>query len=277
MKRNVHENQHETRGAGGINIAPHPESCLDHNGRHPFPPGDTYFHPGPIGLAAETTAGVDTGSVREPGGTLNSMTRDGKAYHYLTDALGSVVALTDESGTKVNTYAYSPRGVTRSTTTEKAGLSQPYRFAGGHQDPTGMYHLGARYYDPNIGRFTQPDPSGQEKNPYLYAEGDPVNRIDPNGLLSFEIGGEYCLGICAGVGVTINEDGSVHPYASAGVGTPGGSVNASLASGSASKGTTGQVGCGIGPVQASVATDGSEGVGTGGSSGKCSGSVKYTW
>ncbi|MFD5377085.1 RHS repeat-associated core domain-containing protein [Streptomyces griseoincarnatus] len=60
----------------------------------------------------------------------------------------------------------------------------PYRFAGGHQDPTGTYHLGARYYDPNIGRFTQPDPSGQEKNPYLYAEGDPVNRIDPTGLLS---------------------------------------------------------------------------------------------
>ncbi|WP_254644092.1 RHS repeat-associated core domain-containing protein [Streptomyces sp. BV286] len=37
----------------------------------------------------------------------------------------------------------------------------------------------------NIGRFTQADPSGQEKNPYLYAEGDPVNRIDPNGLFSF--------------------------------------------------------------------------------------------
>ncbi|MGW3988339.1 RHS repeat-associated core domain-containing protein [Streptomyces sp. NPDC004830] len=42
-----------------------------------------------------------------------------------------------------------------------------------------------RYYDANIGRFTQPDPSGQEKNPYLYTEGDPVNRIDPNGLFSF--------------------------------------------------------------------------------------------
>ncbi|MHC5263500.1 RHS repeat-associated core domain-containing protein [Streptomyces sp. UC4497] len=44
---------------------------------------------------------------------------------------------------------------------------------------------------PNIGRFTQPDPSGQEKNPYLYAEGDPVNRIDPTGLLdwkSFTVG-----------------------------------------------------------------------------------------
>ncbi|MFJ3440995.1 RHS repeat-associated core domain-containing protein [Streptomyces sp. NPDC086081] len=76
-----------------------------------------------------------------------------------------------------------PRGVERATTTEK--ISQPYRFADGFQDPTGLYHFSARYYDPNIGRFTSPDPSGREKNPYLYAEGDPVNRIDPDGTLSF--------------------------------------------------------------------------------------------
>ncbi|MFJ4343598.1 RHS repeat-associated core domain-containing protein, partial [Streptomyces sp. NPDC088915] len=59
-------------------------------------------------------------------------------------------------------------------------------FAGGYQDPTGLYHLAARYYDANIGRFTQPDPSGQEENSYLYAEGDPVNRIGPTGLLSLD-------------------------------------------------------------------------------------------
>ncbi|MFF3531449.1 RHS repeat-associated core domain-containing protein [Streptomyces rubiginosohelvolus] len=35
-----------------------------------------------------------------------------------------------------------------------------------------------------MGRFTTPDPSGQEQNPYLYAAGDPVNRIDPEGLHS---------------------------------------------------------------------------------------------
>ncbi len=145
--------------------------------------GDTYFHNGPLGLSATSTAGVDTGFNREPGGTLNSMTRDGKTYFYLTDALGSVVAVTDEAGEKVNTYSYSPRGVTRSTSTEKT--TQPYQFAGGYQDPTGLYHYAARYYDPNIGSFTQPDPSGQEKNPYLYAEGDPVNRIDPSGLSAF--------------------------------------------------------------------------------------------
>lgn len=45
--------------------------------------------------------------------------------------------------------------------------------------------MGARYYDPQLGRFTQPDPSGQETNPYLYAAGDPVNRTDPSGLFGF--------------------------------------------------------------------------------------------
>lgn len=144
--------------------------------------GDTFFHNGPLGLSATSTAGVDTGFNREPGGTLNSMTRGGKNHYYLTDALGSVVALADEAGTKVNTYAYSPRGVQRAGTSEQ--IPQPYRFAGGYQDPTGLYHFAARYYDPNIGRFTTPDPSGLEKNPYLYAAGDPVNTIDPTGLWS---------------------------------------------------------------------------------------------
>ncbi|WLQ45218.1 RHS repeat-associated core domain-containing protein [Streptomyces laculatispora] len=159
--------------------------------------GDTFFHNGPIGLAGTSTAGIDTGFNREPEGTLNSMTRGGKNYYYLTDALGSVVAVADETGTKVNSYGYSPRGVPRSTTSET--VAQPYRFAGGYQDPTGLYHFAARYYDPNIGRFTTPDPSGQEQNPYLYAEGDPVNRIDPNGLLSWGdglgIAGDLITGI----------------------------------------------------------------------------------
>ncbi|MET9800298.1 RHS repeat-associated core domain-containing protein [Streptomyces sp. NPDC006368] len=144
--------------------------------------GDTFFHNGPLGLSARTTAGVDMGFNREPGGTLNSMTTGGKSYYYLTDAIGSVIGVADEAGAKVNTYSYSPRGVQRAGTGEQ--VPQPYRFAGGYQDPTGLFHFGARYYDANIGRFNSPDPSGQEKNPYLYAEGDPVNRIDPRGTLS---------------------------------------------------------------------------------------------
>ncbi|WP_431781893.1 RHS repeat-associated core domain-containing protein [Streptomyces chumphonensis] len=65
-------------------------------------------------------------------------------------------------------------------------MPQPYRFAAGYQDANGLYHLSARYYDPHTSRFTQPDPSGQESNPYLYAQGDPTNRIDPTGLYSYD-------------------------------------------------------------------------------------------
>ncbi|MGW0412240.1 RHS repeat-associated core domain-containing protein [Streptomyces collinus] len=238
--------------------------------------GDTYFHNGPLGLSAKTTAGVDMGFNREPGGTLNSMTTGGKAYYYLTDAIGSVIGLVDVDGNKVDTYTYSPRGV-RLLAQSTEPVAQPYRFAGNYQDPTGLYHLKARYYDANVGRFTQSDPSGQEENPYLYAEGDPVNRIDPNGLLSLDVGGEACYWVCIGAGASINEDGGVHPYLSVGLGTPGASGDLGLASGSAGPGWTGEVACGLGPAELSVATDGSEGVGTGGSTGKCSGTVKYTF
>ncbi|MFF4611489.1 RHS repeat-associated core domain-containing protein [Streptomyces albidoflavus] len=147
--------------------------------------GDTFFHNGPLGLSAKSQDGTDMGFNREPGGTLNSMTTGGKVYFYLTDALGSVVAMADESGAKVNTYKYSPRGVRVLAGTDEK-VKQPHQFTGGYRDDTGLYHFAARYYDPNIGRFTSQDPSGQEKNPYLYAEGDPVNRIDPTGLKSCE-------------------------------------------------------------------------------------------
>lgn len=42
--------------------------------------------------------------------------------------------------------------------------------------------FGARYYDASQARFTQTDPSGQEANPYAYANCNPVNAKDPSGL-----------------------------------------------------------------------------------------------
>ncbi|MBW5423344.1 RHS repeat protein [Streptomyces sp. BG9H] len=239
--------------------------------------GDTYFHNGPLGLSATSTGGADTGFNREPGGTLNSMTRDGKTYFYLTDAIGSVVAVADESGTKVNGYSYSPRGVARDAGGEK--VTQPYRFAGGYQDPTGLYHFQARYYDPNIGRFTQPDPSGQEENPYLYAEGDPVNRIDPSGLITGSISGEVCFGVCIGVGGK-TDGNEAKPTLSLGFGTPGVSGGLSADTGDMESGGTVGVSCGVGPGSVTASTDGKSvdaGVETGGSTGKCSGTAEYTF
>ncbi|MFJ6861508.1 RHS repeat-associated core domain-containing protein [Streptomyces werraensis] len=124
-------------------------------------------------------------------------TTGGKSYSYLTDATGNVLGLVDDTGKRTHTYAYGPTGTPRGTTTE--AVPQPYRYAGAYADPTGLYKMGHRYYDPALGRFTQPDPSGQEANPYLYAAGDPINNSDPTGLFSWPDVGSAIGGAVAGL------------------------------------------------------------------------------
>jgi RHS repeat-associated protein len=106
-------------------------------------------------------------------------------YYYLFDGLGSVVGVTDSSGNLVNTYAYEPYGKIRSST---GTLANPWRFAGAYFDTeTSLYKMGARYYDANLARWTQPDPNrGSLSDPpslniYPYAANDPVNATDPEG------------------------------------------------------------------------------------------------
>ena len=43
-----------------------------------------------------------------------------------------------------------------------------------------LYKLGLRYYDPTHGRFTQPDPTGQDDH-YLYSANNPISFSDPSG------------------------------------------------------------------------------------------------
>ena len=143
--------------------------------------GSTGFLNGALGLAT----GGDYGYTRTPGGApIAQRQTDGTSLYYLTDAQGSVVAMVNTSGTKVASYSYSPYGEARSAS-GTASATNPLRYTGGYLDSnTGLYKLGYRYYDPSIGRFTQPDPSGQETNPYSYASGNPVNRVDLKGLAS---------------------------------------------------------------------------------------------
>jgi RHS repeat-associated protein len=120
--------------------------------------------------------------------------------YYLFDGLGSVVALTNAAGSVTNSYAYDPFGVTTETKVLLTNVFNPWRYTGQYQDTTtGLYKIGARYYQPELGRWTQLDPSGLEGNAYLYAGGNPANFTDPSGLFSFGDVAHGALGIVTGV------------------------------------------------------------------------------
>jgi RHS repeat-associated protein len=130
------------------------------------------------------SAGGTTGYTRDPDGALVGIRGTSRSY-YLFDGLGSVVAVTNANGGVTNSYTYDPFGVTTETKALLTNVFNLWRYAGQYQDvSTGLYKMGARYYQPELGRWTQPDPSGQEASAYAYVGGNPVNFVDPSGLYS---------------------------------------------------------------------------------------------
>jgi RHS repeat-associated protein len=143
--------------------------------------GSTTFVNGLLGLTRQTSGTSTTSFVREPDGTLISMTNSAGTFYYTTDALKSTIALTDSTQAKAATYTYDAWGKTTGTGTQ-AGNNR-FQYIGEYKDAaTALNKFGARYYDANTGRFTQPDPSGQEPNRYAYAQCNPTNQTDPSGL-----------------------------------------------------------------------------------------------
>ena len=105
------------------------------------------------------------------------ITANGTKYYYHFDGLGSVVALSDESGNIVERYSYDVFG----DPNRVSSVGNPYMFTGRDYDAeTGNYYYRARYYEPEIGRFMQTDPIGYKNsaNLYQYCLNNPVNFID---------------------------------------------------------------------------------------------------
>ncbi len=67
------------------------------------------------------------------------------------------------------------------------GVGVPYGFAGARrEEAVGLYVMGARWYDPEWGRFLEEDPIGERGglNLYAYVGSSPVMWVDPTGLNS---------------------------------------------------------------------------------------------
>ncbi len=142
--------------------------------------------------AGTTGTGTTVQFVYDTQGKPFMLRMNGKTdYFYLYNGLGDVTGLVDSSNQVVVRYQYNSWGKVTSTQ-DTSGVSlatlNPFRYRKYVYDPeTGLYCLGSRYYDPEVGRFVNADDTDvifakpQElgsKNLYAYCDNNPVARED---------------------------------------------------------------------------------------------------
>jgi RHS repeat-associated protein len=105
-------------------------------------------------------------------------------YYFHLDHLGTPQVMTDDQGEVVWQADYLPFGQADVVGT----VENSFRFPGQYLDAeTGLYYNYFRYYNPGTGRYVTPDPIGLAGgiNLYLYVANDPINLIDPYGLINY--------------------------------------------------------------------------------------------
>jgi RHS repeat-associated protein len=115
-----------------------------------------------------------------------------RTTYYHTDALGSVVAASDQSGALLWRKQYAPFGE-QLDSSSGAGAAERLAYTGKqHDNVLGLTYFGARHYDPHIGRFVSVDPAGFDPsnpasfNRYAYVNNNPYKYVDPDGeILNF--------------------------------------------------------------------------------------------
>lgn len=114
-----------------------------------------------------------------------SRTDSAGARYFLTDALGSTLALSDSTGALQTQYTYDPFG---NTSFSGPASNNSYQYTGRENDGTGLYFYRARYYGLTTGRFVSEDPIRFEQgvNFYRYVRNSPTNWTDPTGLYTLK-------------------------------------------------------------------------------------------
>lgn len=145
----------------------------------------------PIGLgnvAAEYADGSLVARYEHGFGLIGRLDANGNPAYYTFQAIGNTSELTDATGNVLNSYSYDPFGTMFSVSET---VDNPFKFVGEYgviEEGTGLTFMRARFYDENLGVFVSADPlhpTAIDGNLYRYASGNPVARIDPQGLLSW--------------------------------------------------------------------------------------------
>ena len=116
-------------------------------------------------------------------GQIVSENRGGVTREYLSDPLGSTIALASSTAI-TDTWDYWPYGevMTRTGTNPT-----PFTFVGtlGYFKDLldRLFYVRARHYQPNYGRWMTVDPLWPEEPSFSYAEADSIARSDPSGLM----------------------------------------------------------------------------------------------
>ena len=173
------------------------------------------------------------------------MTTQSASYTYHFDGLGSVVALTDATGSVAEKYTYDPFGETAAA----SALGNPYRYTGRRYDPeTGLYYHRSRYYSATLGRFLEVDPIGLAggMNLYAYVHNNPLRWVDPMGMGArsgnalrpdaYEVSAAIGLGLMGGARARFSGAGEFEGFSLfGGIGAAARVQGAGAAGGSASK------------------------------------------
>jgi len=144
----------------------------------------------------------------------DSNTTEFQTFYYHTDSLGNVRACTWYDGSNEKTvemYDYQDYGAPTitfwgpdrtfgtgdDTNPSSSAIGNPYLFTARRYDPeTILYFYRARYMEADTGRFTSHDPAGYDDGMslYEYCRSNPINLVDPMGLMGCRPPAPPCKG-----------------------------------------------------------------------------------